>query len=75
MAERTPTIGGNWKMNLHREDATALASALADRAGDFGGVKVTVFPAFPYLASVAEALAPAKGAIKLGAQDGDVAVG
>ncbi|QDU70356.1 triose-phosphate isomerase [Mucisphaera calidilacus] len=69
MSTRTPTIGGNWKMNLHKAEAIELAAALAAKADDFAGVEVTVFPAFPYLIPVADALAPAGGKIKLGAQD------
>ncbi|WP_428387052.1 triose-phosphate isomerase [Mucisphaera sp.] len=69
MASRTPTIGGNWKMNLHLQEATELAGALAARAGEYAHAQVTVFPAFPYLAAVAKALEPAGGKIELGAQD------
>ncbi|MEQ9459898.1 MAG: triose-phosphate isomerase [Phycisphaeraceae bacterium] len=67
MSTRTPTVGGNWKMNLHHDEAIALAKGLAAQADTFTGVEVTVFPAFPYLLPVAEALAPSK--IRLGAQD------
>jgi len=66
MADRTPTIGGNWKMNLHRQEAADLAKAVA--AGVSGGdVEVTVFVPFPYLLTVAEALDGSP--VKLGAQD------
>jgi triosephosphate isomerase len=67
MTTRTPTVGGNWKMNLHHEQAAALAAALAER--DIAGVDVAVFPAFPYLAAVADVLCKAGSDIKLGAQD------
>lgn len=72
MATRRPTIGGNWKMNLHAAEAQALAQALAQRVtGD--AVEVTVFPAFPYLAQVAATLAKAGSPVKVGAQDAYVA--
>lgn len=55
-------------MNLHGADADALAQALASEiAGD--EVQVTVFPAFPYLAQVAQSLSSAGSAIQVGAQD------
>ncbi len=69
MADRKPFVGGNWKMNLHKAEAVALAEALADKVvGD--AVEVAVFPALPYLATVSEALCR-KGntTIKVGAQD------
>ena len=68
MANRVPTIGGNWKMNLHLQDAVALATELAD-AVTAQGVQVTVFPAFPYLMPVAATLANKHSAIRVGAQD------
>jgi len=68
VATRKPYIGGNWKMNLHSQDAEALAQSLASAiTGD--DVQVTVFPAFPYLAQVAATLSSAGSAIQVGAQD------
>ncbi len=67
---RKPFVGGNWKMNLHRDDAVALAQGLAAAFTDTDAVDVCVCPAFPYLASVSEALCAAGSQIKLGAQDG-----
>jgi len=68
VANRRPFIGGNWKMNLHKQDALALASALADRVtGD--AVQVAVFPAFPYLLPVATVLHERSAPIAVGAQD------
>ena len=62
---RTKIIGGNWKMNLDRAGAVALGAAVA-KAGT-KGVQVAVFPPFPYLAAVGEAV---KGSgVMLGAQD------
>ncbi|MEM6332444.1 MAG: triose-phosphate isomerase [Planctomycetota bacterium] len=68
MPQRRPTIGGNWKMNLHRQEALDLSKALAEHAKT-DGVDVAVFPAFPYLATVSEVLCEAGSAIALGAQD------
>lgn len=68
MASRTPTIGGNWKMNLHLQDAVDLATGLAD-AVTGAGVQVTVFPAFPYLMPVASVFANKHSPIRVGAQD------
>jgi len=68
VSTRRPTIGGNWKMNLHLQEATDLALALADRvSGD--SVQVTVFPAFPYLLPVAKLLHDKGAPIAVGAQD------
>jgi triosephosphate isomerase len=68
MADRTPTIGGNWKMNLHTAEAKALAEALAEKVKT-DAVEVTVFPAFPYLQLVAATLRDAGSSIHVGAQD------
>lgn len=69
MSDRRPYVGGNWKMNLHRDDAVALAETLAK--GWTGGVQAdaVVFPAFPYLSDVGRVIRDAGSALKLGAQD------
>jgi triosephosphate isomerase len=54
---RRPFIAGNWKMNLDRAGAVALASAVAARAGDFPGVDLAVFPPAVYLDAVRTAAA------------------
>ncbi len=73
---RTPIVGGNWKMNLDHQGAVGLAQALAQQIRVLDKVEVVVFPPFPYLVPVAEALQSAEKtpgaagqAIKLGAQD------
>jgi triosephosphate isomerase len=68
LASRKPTIGGNWKMNLHAQPAKELAEQLAERV-QTDQADVTVFPAFPYLAMVGEVLQSKNSAIQLGAQD------
>ena len=62
-------MAGNWKMNLALEDAAALARGVAAGVGAAGddGVDVAVCPAFPFLASVREALGGS--GVALGAQD------
>ena len=62
---RKPMVAGNWKMNSRRGAAGALAAAVA--AGAPSGIEVLVCPPFPYLASVADALAGS--AVSLGAQN------
>lgn len=70
MAERKPFVGGNWKMNLHRDEAVALAKGLTAEITEPDKVDVAIFPAFPYLSAVSDVLTAAKGhGIKLGAQD------
>jgi len=64
---RRPLIAGNWKMNLRRAQAVALATAVAGRAHEFGGVGVAVCPASVHLDAVAAALG--KSGVALGAQN------
>lgn len=64
---RTPTIGGNWKMNLDFEVAMDLASGLRNRLGSHRGAESIVFPSFPYLRPVSQRLR--ESAIGVGAQD------
>ena len=64
--ERVPLIAGNWKMHLLRADAERycselLASPLPE------GIETVLFPSFPLLAPVAEAIA--RAGVGLGAQD------
>src|SRR4029079_5639265 len=49
---RTPFVAGNWKMNLDRAGAEALASDIVVRTANFSGVTVAVCPPFPYLPAV-----------------------
>lgn len=69
MSTRPPTVGGNWKMNLDREGAVALARDVCSRAGDAPGVEVAVFVPFPYLLEVGSAILSSGSAVRLGAQD------
>lgn len=56
-------------MNLHKEDALALAGTLADLCPCGGKVDVVICPAFPYLLPVADLLCQKGSAIRVGAQD------
>jgi triosephosphate isomerase len=62
---RTPLIAGNWKMNLTREQAIALASAIA--ATPPSGSDVALFPPAIWLTDTAAAVAGSP--IKIGAQN------
>lgn len=67
MANRTPFVGGNWKMNTDAQSGAELARALASGSGTTGGVDVAIYPPFVYLREIGEA-ASGSGII-LGAQD------
>jgi triosephosphate isomerase len=60
MSDRTPIIGGNWKMHTHRADARELATAVAGGSPE-NGVEVVLAPPHPWLTTVAEAVAAAAG--------------
>ena len=60
-------IAGNWKMNLDRVQAVALAEGLAGEIGSEDEVALAVCPPFLYLEAVGGALAGST--IKLGAQN------
>jgi triosephosphate isomerase (TIM) len=64
---RRSFIAGNWKMNLDRQQAVALANAVAERAGEFSHVDVAVCPPSVYLDAVGKTLAGGK--VGLGAQN------
>jgi len=59
-------VAGNWKMNLSLEQAVALARAIGATA-PAGAVEMAVFPPFPWLMAVREALVG--GSVQLGAQN------
>lgn len=68
MATRRPIVGGNWKMNLHHDEAAALTEALV-KSIDTDSVDVFICPAFPYLHKVYGVLKDNDSQIKLAAQD------
>ena len=49
-------IAGNWKMNLDRGGATALAASLVQQIGKVAEVDLAVAPPFVYVPAVGEAL-------------------
>jgi len=63
---RIPFVAGNWKMNLTRTEAVALAKKLAETPPT-GSVEVAVCPAFVYLLPVAQTIGNSH--VRLGAQD------
>jgi triosephosphate isomerase len=64
---RKPFIAGNWKMNLDRASALALAEGLVREAANVEGVDLAVCPPSVYLDAVGRAIAGSK--IALGAQN------
>jgi triosephosphate isomerase len=64
---RKPLVAGNWKMNLNKAEAVALATALRDKAATFGSVDTVLIPPFVYLDAVNQVISGS--AIGLGAQD------
>jgi len=53
---RRKFIAGNWKMNLDRASAIALAQQVAQRASSIEGVDLAVFPPSLYVDAVAQVL-------------------
>ena len=49
-------IAGNWKMNLDRAAAVALAEGIAAKAGDYAAVDMAICPPSLYLEAVAAAV-------------------
>ena len=63
--QRTPYVGGNWKMNTNAEEGLSLIDSIQSSLQD-GSVDVAVFPPFPYLMGIGKSIS---GSISLGAQD------
>ncbi len=57
---RRKFIAGNWKMNLNRASAVALARQVAQAAANVEGVDLAVFPPSVYLDAVAQVVAGSK---------------
>ena len=64
---RRPFIAGNWKMNLDRASAVALAEGVVKGAENVDGVDLAVCPASVHIAPVGEAVAGSN--VGLGAQN------
>jgi triosephosphate isomerase len=73
MADRTPLMAGNWKMNLDHQQATHLVQKLAwtldDAKHDYDDVEVAVIPPFTDIRSVQTLVDGDKLKLKYGAQD------
>ncbi len=67
-AARRPLVAGNWKMNGTRPLARTLAEAALAAARAAREVDVAVFPPYPLLPFVAEALGSPDGPVALGGQ-------
>lgn len=67
MSERTPCIGGNWKMNTRSAGAAELAKSVVEMATRNSNVDVVLFPPSIYLQEVASVASGSSVAI--GAQD------
>jgi triosephosphate isomerase (TIM) len=64
---RRPFIAGNWKMNLDRAEAVALASSIVAAAGSAGDLDIAVFPPFVYMVAGRQVVRGSK--VALGAQN------
>ncbi|MDP6356235.1 MAG: triose-phosphate isomerase [Planctomycetota bacterium] len=64
---RVPLAAGNWKMNLNRDEAIALAHAITEEAGDSQSVDVVLCPPAVYLEAVCKLVEDTL--IGIGAQD------
>lgn len=64
---RRTLIAGNWKMNLNRDEAEALARGIAEHSAAIGGADLLICPPSVYLAPVAEAVTGSSVAV--GAQN------
>ncbi len=64
---RKKFIAGNWKMNLNKAEATALAAGLHEKCGQLDQVEIGVCPPFVYLSDVIGTLSDSN--ITVGAQD------
>ena len=69
MANRKKFIAGNWKMYKGLDEARQLAKAIAQGLAAGPGPDVVLFPAFPFLTAVVEAVAGAAHPIGVGAQN------
>lgn len=64
---RKPFVAGNWKMNLNKAEAVALASAVTAKSASFGNVEIGIIPAFVHIDAAGQAIRGS--AVALGAQD------
>jgi triosephosphate isomerase len=67
MTQRTPIIGGNWKMNTGLESGMILASSVVDGVEEYASCDVVVYPPFPFLQAVESVVG--SSAVYLGSQN------
>ena len=67
MTNRTPFVGGNWKMNTDAQSGTELAQSLASGMAGVSGIDVAIYPPFVYLQGINNSVSGSD--IVLGAQD------
>ena len=68
MTTRRPFVGGNWKMCGNLARAVELVQEVVSATGSVAdGVEIAIYPPFPYLQAVGQALGNAK--IRFGGQD------
>ncbi|MBO6514010.1 MAG: triose-phosphate isomerase [Phycisphaerales bacterium] len=66
-SQRTPFVGGNWKMNTNAQEGADLIDGLGSLMSGVGdAVEVAVYPPFPYLVGIGGRLS---NGIMLGSQD------
>ncbi len=68
MTNRTPIVGGNWKMNTDAAGGTTLTASVIEALANTAGSEVVLCPPFTYLRTIADAL-KGNAAIELGAQN------
>ncbi len=64
---RRPMVAGNWKMNLGRSEASALAQGVVDGMNDVKNAEVLVCPPYVHIADVESAVSGSD--VMLGAQN------
>jgi triosephosphate isomerase len=67
MTQRTPIIGGNWKMNTGLESGMNLASCVVDGIQECASCDVVVYPPLPFLQAIESVVG--SSAVSLGSQN------
>ncbi len=67
MTQRTPIIGGNWKMNTGLESGMNLAGCVVDMVNTIESCEVVVYPPFPFLQAIESVIDSSR--VSLGAQN------
>ena len=67
MTQRTPIIGGNWKMNIDLESGMNLAGCVVDGVENCESCDVVVYPPFSFLQAIESVIG--SSSVSLGAQN------